>query len=456
VGKTENTQNQKLSRTPVDLEAERILLGSVIMGSEHTAELFELLTEEDFFDSRHRIIFRALKKLWQDAKPVDLAFLEGTITDAKEVESAGGIGYIASLIDGIFMKMRVDTYAARIRTKRIMRMLVIASSKIETDAYEADALGTPASKVIDGAIELFSNIAKLAESEDRGKTNLDAAVSLLSDLWEKKFIKINTGISEVDNRCGGFRSGEIGIITAETGVGKTFFALQIGRTACNAGHHMLYCSGEMLAEHLMARVLCSDSRVEYGKIRHPESLTDRDTTELVDSTGRQCKTCRILDGELSLARIRLAARTMASKNEIGGIIVDYDELVEVHGKDEWEQQRILVRSLKALAMELKIPVLIVSQLRKSLDAKDREHPTLQRLYGSGAKSKHASIILYVDRPYVQDLTGEETEARVFILKSRDGRMGMTECRFNIRTFRFEPGEATPSKAVKNLPYKDPL
>jgi len=453
MGKTEDFKNQTLGpRQPIDIDAERILLGSIIMGNERTAELMELLTEEDFFDARHRVIFRSLKKLWQDAKPVDLAFLEGTISAAKEVDEVGGIPYLASLVDGIFMKMRVDSYAQRVRTKRVMRLLIIASSKIETDAYEADASGAPASQVIDGAIELFSQIAKLTESEDRGQTNRDAAISLLSDLWEKKFIKINTGIGEVDERCGGFRSGEIGIITAETGVGKTFFALQIGRTACESGHHVLYCSGEMLAEHLMARVLCSDSRVEYSKIRHPEFLSDHDTTELVEATGRQCKTCRILDGELSLARIRLAARTMGSKNELGGIIVDYDELVEVQGKDEWDQQRILIRSLKALAMELRIPVIIVSQLRKSLDAKDREHPTLQRLYGSGAKSKHANIILYVDRPYVQDLTGEETEARVFILKSRDGRMGMTECRFNIRTFRFEPGEAP--RAVKPLPYKD--
>jgi replicative DNA helicase len=454
MGKTENYKNQNLSqKLPSDIDAERILLGSIILGNERTSELFELLVDEDFFDLRHRVIFRALKKLWEESKPMDLAFLEGTITSADDMEKAGGVGYLASLIDGIFLKMRVDSYAERIRTKRIARLLIHASSKIETDAYEADATGEPAAKVIDRAIELYSGIAKLADSEDRGTTYRDAAMSLLSDLWENKSVKIFTGLAEVDERCGGFRSGEIGIITAETGVGKTFFALQIGRTACEAGHHVLYCSGEMLAEHLMARVLCSDSRVDYAKIRRPEYLDARDTTELIDATGRQCKSCRILDGELSLARIRLAARTMSSKNEIGGIIVDYDELVEVQGKDEWDQQRVLIRSLKALAMELRIPVIIVSQLRKSLDEKDRMHPTLQRLYGSGAKSKHASIILYVDRPYVQDLAGEETEARVFILKSRDGRMGMTECRFNIRTFRFEPGAPFP-KADDKLPYND--
>lgn len=437
---------------PMDTEAERILLGSIIMGHERTAEIFEQLNEDDFFDSRHQVIFRTLKRMWQEAHPLDLAFLEGTITSAKETEAAGGIPYLASLIDGIFLRMRVDSYAERVRTKRVMRLMIHASSKIETDAWEADQTGQPASQVIDKAIELFSSIAKLAESEDRGKPNRDAAVSLLGDLSQNNFICVKTGIDEVDDRCGGFRSGEIEIITAETGVGKTFFALQIGKTACGAGHHVLYCSGEMLAEHLMARVLCSESRVEYAKIRHPESLTDKDNFELIEATSRQCKTCRILDGELSLSRIRLAARTMSSKGEIGAIIVDYDELVEVQGKDEWEQQRILVRSLKALAMELRIPVIIVSQLRKSLNDEERMHPTLQRLYGSGAKSKHASIILYVDRPYVQDLTSDETEARVFILKSRDGRMGMTQCKFNIRTFRFE--KPKDFAAEGGLPYKD--
>lgn len=453
MGKPEDSKSQTLNqKLPIDSDAERAVLGALIMGTEHTGELLELLTEDDFFDTRHKIIFRALKRLWEEAKPMDLVYLGSAMGDAKEAESAGGIGYIASLVDGIFSKMRVDSYADRLRTKRIKRALIHVSSIIETEAYVADAEGTSSAQVIDHAIQLLSAVSSLSVEQGKGKSNRDAAISLLSNLWDKKFIRVITGISEVDERCGGFRSGELGIITAETGVGKTFFALQIGRSACKAGHHVLYCSGEMLAEHLMGRVICSDSRVEYSKLRHPEYLNDHDTSELVDATGRQCTTCTILDGELSLPAVRLAARTM--KNNLGAIIVDYDELVEVPGKDEWDQQRILVRSLKALAMELRVPVIVVSQLRKSLDEKDRRHPTLQRLYGSGAKAKHASVILYVDRPYVQELVGDETEARVFILKSRDGRMGMTECRFNTRTFRFEPG-SVPQKDNATLPYSDP-
>jgi replicative DNA helicase len=451
MGKAEDSKSQNLSpKLPMDHEAERVVLGALIMGTDGSAELFAGLSEDDFFDTRHKIIFRALKRLWEAAKPTDLVYLCGSMDDSKESTNAGGVAYVSSLVDGIFSKMRVDSYADRLRTKRIKRALIHVAAVIQNEAYEADVLQRPAAGVVDHAIQMLSAVSALSVEQGTVKSNRDAAISLMSSLWDNKFIRVTTGIPEVDDRCGGFRSGELGIITAETGVGKTFFALQIGRSACEAGHHVLYCSGEMIAEHLMGRVICSDSRVEYYKLRHPEKITDHDNGELVEATGRQCTTCGIMDTELSLPSIRLAARKM--KNNLGVVIVDYDELVEVPGKDEFDQQRILARELKSLAMELRVPVVVVSQLRKSADEKDRRHPTLQRLYGSGAKAKHASVILYVDRPYVQELVGDETEARVFILKSRDGRMGMTECRFNTRTFRFE--ESPPAKPDDKLPYSD--
>jgi replicative DNA helicase len=132
---------------------------------------------------------------------------------------------------------------------------------------------------------------------------------------------------------------------------------------------------------------------------------------LLQAASHECDRCRILDGELSMARIRKVARQM-SRTGIDLVIVDYDELVDAPGKNEFEQQRYIVRQCKSLAIELRCPVIVISQLRKPLQGEDRNKPTLQRLYGSGAKAKHSSIVIYVDRPYVRKLAGDETEARM--------------------------------------------
>ena len=193
----------------------------------------------------------------------------------------------------------------------------------------------------------------------------------------------------------------------------------------------------MRAQHLISRELATEAGIEHWKMRRPERMTDSDRSALVEASSHECSQCRILDGELSMARIRKLARQMNSQPGLDLIIVDYDELVEAPGETEFDQQRYIVREGKSLAIALKIPVIVISQLRKSLQGEDRKRPTLQRLYGSGAKAKHSSIVLYVDRPYVQELAGDETEARIVIAKNRDGKVGAIDARFNVKTLRFE-------------------
>jgi replicative DNA helicase len=193
----------------------------------------------------------------------------------------------------------------------------------------------------------------------------------------------------------------------------------------------------MRAQHLIAREMATEAGVEHWKMRRPERITPDETSALLEAASHECANCKILDGELSFARIRRVARQMKSRTGIDLVIVDYDELVEAPGESEWDQQRYIARAGKSLATELKCPVILISQLRKSLQGEDRKRPTLQRLYGSGAKAKHSSIVIYVDRPYVQELAGDETEARIVVAKNRDGKVGAIEARFNVRTLRFE-------------------
>jgi len=158
---------------------------------------------------------------------------------------------------------------------------------------------------------------------------------------------------------------------------------------------------------------------------------------LIEAATHECAQCRILDGELSMSRIRKLAPQMKSQAGLDLIIVDYGELVEAPGETEFDQQRYIVREGKSLAIALKIPVIVISQLRKSLQGEDRKRPSLQRLYVSGAKAKHSSIVIYVDWPFVHELAGNETEARIVIAKNRDGKVGAIDAEFNVKTLRFE-------------------
>jgi replicative DNA helicase len=260
---------------------------------------------------------------------------------------------------------------------------------------------------------------------------------LLQEFDSKEGVRIFTDIDELDRLTGGFRAGELVLFTAETGVGKTLLAQQTRRRSCRDGRHTLFCSGEMRAQHLISREIATEAGVEHWKMRRPERMPDADRSSLVEAASHECAQCRILDGELSMTRIRKVARQMKSQSGLDLIIVDYDELVEAPGETEFDQQRYIVRDGKSIAIALKIPVIVISQLRKSLQGEDRKRPTLQRLYGSGAKAKHSSIVLYVDRPYVQELAGDETEARIVIAKNRDGKVGAIDARFNVKTLRFE-------------------
>jgi len=189
-------------------------------------------------------------------------------------------------------------------------------------------------------------------------------------------------------------------------------------------------------EPALSRELATEAGVPHWKMRSPELLSAEEYKALVAASAHECTKCRILDGELSLNRIRLAARRKKRATGLDVLIVYYDELVDAPGKNEFEQQRNLIRGLKSIAVELRIPVIVISQLRKSLDKNEAKKLTLERIYGSGTKSKHSSFVIFIDREWVRELKGDERKSRICILKARDGRLGQIDAIFNLQTLRF--------------------
>jgi replicative DNA helicase len=440
---------------PHNLEAERALLGATILDNSAMMAL-DLLKRQDFFAAGHRCIVGRMEEMREAGKVVDLVTLHDLLENTGDLKTAGGSAYLSSLIDGVPRISNFMHYARIVKGTSALRCLIHACNSISAQAYQ---VGGRPEETLDLALHTISELAQeVSAGKQDGVTYREAARTLLERVGSKEQeLRVYCDVEELDKVTGGFRPGELVLFTAETGVGKTLLAQQTRRRACRDGLHTLFASAEMSAEHLVARELATEAEVEHWKMRRQERITPDEMKALLRAASHECNRCRIVDGELSLSRIRLAARKLRAKEGIDAVIVDYDELVGADGKDEFEEQRNLVRGLKALAVELSIPVILISQLRKLLQGEDRRKPTLQRLYGSGSKAKHPHCIVYVDREYVRELCGDETAARIAVLKNRDGRIGSMDAYFNIRTLRFESvaQSGEPRRELPNEEIQDP-
>jgi replicative DNA helicase len=420
---------------PHDDLMERSLIGAILAEHRQANEVLDAFRPEDFFDERHRAIARAMLKLHAAGTTVDLLSTHDELTLLGNSDAAGGTPYLASLTDGVARTGDVLYVLRGLRRMAAFREAIHLAEHVKQLAFEQAG---SAEALLDSVVEKFSGLARdIENTEDDGASYFDASTQALSVAREGARLKIYTDIPELDAWTGGFREGELVVVTAETGTGKSLLAAQIRARACRDGNHALFCSGEMSADHLASRELSSVSGVAPIKMRRDDLLTDQNFAALVNAASHQCKKCRILDGELELSRIRRAARKMKSRAGLDLLILDYDELISAPGSSEFEQQRVIARAAKSLAIELRCAVILISQLRKTTQGEDASKPTLQRLYGNAAKQKFASFIILADRPYVRELVGDEKEAELQLLKSRDGKTGRIKATFNIRSLRFE-------------------
>jgi replicative DNA helicase len=447
---------QELEKSlPHDDRMEQALIGAILAGHWQAGEVLELVKPDDFYnpgnadsphvtDSQHVKIAKCLLALHEAGTRPDLLSVHDELTRTGEMEAAGGSAYVASLMDGVGLKGDVLYVLRGLRRMAVHREVIRLADSIKELAFEQRS---GAESLLDSAVEKFSNLARdLENTDDDGTPYFDSAVEALSIAREGARLKIYTDVDKLDQWTGGFREGELVVLTAETGTGKSLFAAQIRARACRDGFLALFCSGEMSRSHLASRELATVSGVMPLKMRRDDLFTKEDFEALMTAAAHQCKKCRILDGELSISRIRRAARKMKGRGGLDLLILDYDELIEAEGKTEFDQQRVIARGAKSMAQELKCCVILISQLRKTTQGEDAGKPTLQRLYGNAAKQKFASFIILADRPYVRELEGDEKEAELQLLKSRDGKTGRIKATFNVKSLRFEEAKEDPAEA----------
>jgi replicative DNA helicase len=435
---------------PHNLEAERSILGAVLLDNHALNAAVERIRSEDFFLPQHRRIFERMVQLGEKQHAIDTITLMEDLSRAGELEASGGVAYLSSLTDGLPRVTNVDHYARIVKEKSVLRSLIYSASAIQEQALAA---GDDADVILDRA-----ETAILQLAEDRVKAGLIGVKDLVKDGFERlekifsegrRITGLATGYGNLDNETAGLQSSELIILAARPSMGKTALALNIAENiALRQREPVAIFSLEMSKESLLLRLLASEARVDAHKFRTGHMNRD-DWGKVTGSLARLGDAPIWIDDSASSTVLEMGAKARRLKRDRGLslMVVDYIQLVvpstNRRNSNRQEEVSSISRSLKALAKELKVPVLVLSQLTRAPEREDRK-PQLSDLRESGAIEQDADVVLFINRPnfYKTDLPDEDrAKAEIIIAKQRNGPTASLNFVFLSRHTRFE--EAAP-------------
>ncbi len=437
---------------PQNLEAEMSVLGGVLLENEALNRSLEFLTTDDFYRESHRKIFKSLISLSEKNEPADLVTLTAELKLHNELEDVGGSAYLATLVDYVPTAANIVYYCKLVKEKSVARKLIEVSTDIATKGYE----GGDMEVILDQAEK---SIFEISENRTRPsyfplRNILKDAFRSIEELYERKELVtgVPTGYHDLDKMTAGFQKGDLVIIAGRPSMGKTAFALNLVENA--AAHSdkqvpAVVFSLEMSKEQLVQRMLCSVARVDAGRLRTGH-LGESDWPKLTMAAGQLNEASIFIDDTpaISVLELRSKARRLKAEHGLGLIIVDYLQLMR-GSNTENRQQEIseISRSLKALAKELELPVIALSQLNRSLESRTDKRPMMADLRESGAIEQDADVIMFVYRDAVyceackkRDNScdkGHDKDAEVIIGKQRNGPIGTVHLTFRGEFTRFE-------------------
>jgi replicative DNA helicase len=413
---------------PQNQEAERAVLGSVLIDNLSLAVVAPLLKEEDFFLDTHRRIFRAISELAARSSVIDLVTVREELDRDGSLDRAGGAAYLASLIDGIPDVLNVEHYAHIVKEKSTLRRLIALGQRLAREGTSADRaaqelLGTATSEIFDIAEDSarggFVLLGKVAE---RSLLVLEEATGRRGVLTG-----LPTGFRELDRLTSGFQKGELVILAARPSVGKTSLALNIAQhVAIREGRSVGFFSLEMSKEALGLRVLCAEASVDSKKVRDGYG-SKADFEQLVLAQTRIAGSRFFIDDSslLNVPEMRAKCQRLKREHGLDLIVVDYLQLMAGHGRIENRTQEVsqISRGLKLLAKDLTTPVLALSQLSRQTERRtgDQRKPQLADLRDSGSIEQDADVVIFLYREEMYDRDTERKNlADVIIAKQRNG------------------------------------
>jgi replicative DNA helicase len=434
-----------LESLPHSDEAERSVLGAVLLDNRQFHQAQEVLTAGAFYSMRHRKIFQAMETLMSEGSALDLVTVNARLEQSRNLEASGGPAYLASLVDGVPRSANVEHYAKIVREKAILRELIQSAQRILQSALK------PEGSTDDVLDEAERAIFRVAEDRLRTgflplKTIAEKSLKTIEELTERREMGtgIPSGFQQLDEMTAGLQQSDLVILAARPGMGKTTLALNIAESASmRHGKRVGVFSLEMSHHQLFFRMLCSDARVDAHRLRTGR-INKEDWQRIIKSFGTLSDAAIYIDDTpgISIVEMRAKSRRLALEHGIDLLIVDYLQLMRGRTSFESRQQEIseISRSLKELAKELNIPVVALSQLSRAPEQRTGDRrPQLSDLRESGAIEQDADVVLFLFREELYkkndpDLRGK---AELIIGKQRNGPTGTINLVF-IREFtRFE-------------------
>ena len=445
-GYADGGTEQRLKVPPNSIEAEQALIGGLMLNAQAWDKIADVVVGDDFYRKDHRLIFAAIANLIESGSPCDVVTVSEHLDSRGELEQSGGLAYLATLANETAGAANARAYAKILRERSTLRALINAGNEISGNAFASD--GRTASQVLDDAERMVFEIAEKGSRGKRGfkslKQILPEAVDRIDMLHQSEgnITGISTGYNEFDKLTAGLQPGELVIVAGRPSMGKTTLALNIAENAAIGSKvpTAIY-SMEMPSQQLALRMISSLGRVDQTHLR-TGNFPDEDWSRINTAVQLMSEAPIFIDDTPSLSptEIRARARRLHREHGLGLIVIDYLQLMQVEGSKENRATEIseISRSLKALAKELEVPVIALSQLNRSVEQRTDKRPVMSDLRESGAIEQDADLIVFIYREevYNQD-TPRKGIADIAIAKQRNGPIGDFPLTFVGRYTKFE-------------------
>ena len=429
---------------PQNVEAERAVLGGVLLEPEAATKAIEIVSPESFYRPAHGKIFQAMIVLFKRHEPIDVMTLAEELKKSGDLDALGGVAALTDLVDGTPTAANIEHYARIVLDKFILRQLIRASTDIAQDAYAASR---EADAILDSAEQKIFKI-----SESRVSQGFVHIKEILKERFEEiqrvhetrtSITGLPSGFIDLDSYTAGFHPSDLVIIAGRPSMGKTSFALNIAQhVGLMEKKPVAVFSLEMSKELLVQRLLCAEAQVDAQKVRRGFT-SSKDIERLTNAAGLLSEAPVFIDDTpaISTLDMRARARRLKSEHDIALVIIDYLQLARCSDRVENRQQEIsaISRSLKALAKELSIPVIALSQLSRAVEARGGDRrPMLSDLRESGAIEQDADLVLFLYRPELYDPgdPDKQGKAELIIGKQRNGPTGVVPLTFEKTYTRF--------------------
>ncbi|MCH8943894.1 MAG: replicative DNA helicase [Proteobacteria bacterium] len=445
-GMTDGGAEQRLKVPPSSIEAEQSLIGGLMLDAAAWDKVADVIISADFYRKDHRLIFEAIANLIEAGSPCDVVTVSEYLGNRNELDDAGGLEYLATLANETAGAANARAYAKILREKSTLRALINAGNEISGSAFTTE--GRTASQILDDAERL---VFQIAEKGARGKAGFKSLKQILPQAVDRidllhqsegDITGISTGYTEFDKLTAGLQKGDLIIIAGRPSMGKTTLAINIAENAAiGAKVPTAIFSMEMPSQQLAFRMISSLGRVDQTHLR-TGNFPDEDWSRINTAVQLMSEAPIFIDDSPSLSPtdIRARARRLHREHNLGLIIIDYLQLMQVEGSKENRATELseISRSLKALAKELEVPVIALSQLNRSVEQRTDKRPVMSDLRESGAIEQDADLIVFI---YREEVTNPDTPrkglADIVIAKQRNGPIGDFPLTFVGRYTKFE-------------------